>query len=99
MNNLKFINLLEAGVITGAVQTTLSLSYDLVRTRIIQDKQMLGKDIFTYKCARDLIKKRGLLSLYTGFTPAIASAPSCWTNVSKLSIFKKKDNILSQILL
>ena len=75
MNSLKFINLLEAGVITGAVQTTLVYPIDLVRTRIIQDKQMLGKDISIYNCARDIIKKRGLIALYTGFSPAIFSAP------------------------
>ena len=96
INNLKFINLLEAGVITGAVQTTLVYPIDLVRTRIIQDKQMLGKDISIYKCARDLIKKKGLLSLYTGFTPAIASAPFyVGLSLANYQYLKRKDNILS----
>lgn len=96
MNNLKFINLLEAGVITGAVQTTLVYPIDLVRTRIIQDKQMLGKDISIYNCTRDIIKKRGILSLYTGFTPAIVSAPFyVGLSLANYQYLKCQDNILS----
>lgn len=74
-NELTFIKLLEAGVVTGIIQTTLVYPIDLVRTRIIQDKQMLGRDVSIYACARDLVKQRGLTSLYTGFLPAILSAP------------------------
>ena len=96
MNSLKFINLLEAGVITGAVQTTLVYPIDLVRTRIIQDKQMLGKDISIYKCARDIIKKRGLIALYTGFAPAIISAPFyVGLSLANYQYLKCQDNILS----
>ena len=96
MNSLKFINLLEAGVITGAVQTTLVYPIDLVRTRIIQDKQMLGKDISIYKCARDIIKKRGLIALYTGFSPAIVSAPFyVGLSLANYQYLKCQDNILS----
>ena len=96
MNNLKFINLLEAGVITGAVQTTLVYPIDLVRTRIIQDKQMLGKEISIYKCIRDLIKNEGILSLYKGFSPAIISAPFyIGLSLANYQYLKRKDNFLS----
>ena len=75
INDLDFIKLLEAGVGTGVIQTSLTYPIDLIRTRIIQDKQMLGRDVSIYNCAKDIINKRGILGLYTGFLPAILSSP------------------------
>ena len=75
IDQLPFLSLLEAGITTGVIQTTTIYPIDLIRTRIIQDKQMLGRDIGIYKCASDLVKTRGILSLYTGFLPTIISAP------------------------
>lgn len=96
INNLKFINLLEAGIITGASQTSFVYPIDLIRTRIIQDKQMLGKEISIYKCVRDLIKNEGILSLYKGFSPAIISAPFyIGLSLANYQYLKRKDNILS----
>ena len=96
MNDLKFINLLEAGIVTGASQTSIVYPIDLIRTRIIQDKQMLGKEISIYKCIRDLIKNEGILSLYKGFSPAIISAPFyIGLSLANYQYLKRKDNFLS----
>ena len=59
---------------------------------------MLGKDISIYKCARDLIKKRGLLSLYTGFTPQSLQHHSVGLSLANYQYLKRKDNILSNSL-
>lgn len=94
-NELTFIKLFEAGVVTGIIQTTLVYPIDLVRTRIIQDKQMLGRDVGVYACARDLVKKRGFTSLYTGFLPAILSAPIyVGFSLANYQYLKNKDHTL-----
>tara|TARA_Y100000022_G_C13161739_1_gene334304 strand:- start:23 stop:868 length:846 start_codon:yes stop_codon:yes gene_type:complete len=96
IGGLKFYNLLEAGIVTGAVQTTMVYPIDLVRTRIIQDRNMLGKDFSIRQCVKDIYTKRGLLSFYSGFLPAILSAPLyVGISLANYQYLRSQDNILS----
>lgn len=96
MNELNFPKLLEAGILTGVIQTSLMYPIDLVRTRIIQDKQMLGRDISIPQCAREIVRKGGVFALYTGFLPTIISAPIyVGLSLANYQYLKGRDDILS----
>tara|TARA_Y100000022_G_C13243415_1_gene373573 strand:- start:1169 stop:1897 length:729 start_codon:yes stop_codon:yes gene_type:complete len=100
VRDLKFTKLLESGLITGVIQTTTVYPIDLIRTRIIQDKMMLGKDIGVYSCYKDIIRTGGVRALYTGFTPAILSSPIyIGLSLSYYQYLRNKDNFLSNSLI
>ena len=69
---------------------------DLVRTRIIQDRNMLGKDFSIRQCVKDIYTKRGLLSFYKKILPAILSAPLyVGISLANYQYLRSQDNILS----
>ena len=100
IKELPFNELLKAGVFTGSIQTTIMYPIDVIRTRIIQDKEMIKKRNKITKCLTDTIKKEGFKSLYNGFTPAILTSPLyIGLQLSLYQSFKNRDDILSNSLI
>ena len=100
IKELPFNELLKAGIVTGTIQTTLVYPIDVIRTRLIQDKDMINKKTNMIKCLKDTVKKEGFKSLYNGFTPAILSSPLyIGLQLSVYQNFKNRDDILSNSLI
>ena len=96
VKQLKFKNLFQAGLLTGFVQTSITYPIDLIRTRIMQDSKMIGKEISMFKCFKQTIKNEGIVSLYKGFKPAILTSPIyIGLQLSSYQYFKNQSNILS----
>lgn len=100
IKELPFNELLKAGVFTGSIQTTIMYPIDVIRTRIIQDKDMIHKKTTVVSCLTSTVKKEGFKSLYNGFIPAILTSPLyIGLQLSLYQSFKNKEDILSNSLI
>tara|TARA_B110000971_G_scaffold221834_1_gene270899 strand:+ start:5142 stop:5999 length:858 start_codon:yes stop_codon:yes gene_type:complete len=100
IKELPFNELLKAGVFTGTIQTTIMYPIDVIRTRIIQDKDMIHKKTTVVNCLTNTIKKEGFKSLYNGFIPAILTSPLyIGLQLSLYQSFKNREDVLSNSLI
>ena len=71
---MKFRNLLEAGIFSGFIQTTLTYPLDLLRTVATQDQKM-EKNSTILKATRNIFKQKGIRGFYSGYNASILTSP------------------------
>ena len=100
IKDLPFNELFKAGIFTGSIQTTIMYPIDVIRTRIIQDNDMINRKTTIIKCFNNTIRKEGFKSLYNGFTPAILTSPLyIGLQLSLYQSFRNREDILSNSLI
>lgn len=100
IKELPFNELLKAGLFTGIIQTSCAYPLDLIRTRIIQDTNMIQQKNNMTNCLIQTVKKEGVFALYKGFVPAILTTPIyIGLQLSIFQYIKNQDNILSNTLI
>lgn len=71
---MTFKNLLEAGIFSGFIQTTLTYPLDLLRTIATQDKQM-DPNSSLLRASKTIFKENGIRGFYSGYGASILTTP------------------------